>query len=64
MRTVLFLCTGNPARRLHLPFEDPGRARAAGGGDAEVLAVMRRVRTEMLWQLPEALRQHERTVPL
>ncbi len=48
--------------KLHLPFDDPGRVRAEGGGEAEVLAVMRRVRDEMLQQLPEALRQSERTV--
>jgi arsenate reductase (thioredoxin) len=51
------------AHRLHLLFEDPGQARAAGGGEAEVLAVLRRVRDEMLWRRPEALRQDERTVP-
>jgi arsenate reductase len=50
------------ARKMHLPFDDPGRVRAQGGGEAEVLAVMRRVRDEMLQQLPEALRQPERTV--
>ncbi len=49
------------ARKIHLPFDDPGRVRAEGG-DVEVLAVMRRVRDQMLWQLPEALRQFERTV--
>jgi arsenate reductase len=49
------------ARKTHLPFDDPGRIRAEGG-DVEVLAVMRRVRDQMLWQLPEALRQFERTV--
>jgi arsenate reductase len=49
------------ARKIHLPFDDPGRVRAEGG-DVEVLAVMRRVRDQMLWQLPEALRQFERMV--
>jgi len=44
-----------------LPFDDPERVRAEGG-DVEVLAVMRRVRDQMLGQLPEALRQFERTV--
>jgi len=47
-------------RRLHLPFDDPGRVRAEGSGEAEVLAVMRRVRDQMLTQLPEALRPDER----
>jgi len=50
------------ARKLHLPFDDPGRVRAEGGGEAEVLAVGRRVRDEMILQLPDALRQSERTV--
>ena len=50
------------ALKMHLPFDDPGRFRAEGGGEAEVLAVMRRVRDEMLLRLPEALRQTERTV--
>jgi arsenate reductase len=49
------------ARKIHLPFDDPGRVRAEGG-DVEVLAVMRRGRDQMLGQLPEALRQFERTV--
>ena len=49
------------ARKIHLPFDDPGRVRAEGG-DGEGLAVMRRVRDQMLWQLPAALRQFERTV--
>ncbi len=59
MKTVLFLCA---ALKIHLPFDDPGHVRAEGGGEAEVLAVMRRVRDEMLLRLPEALRQTERTV--
>ena len=54
MKTVLFLCA---ALKIHFPFDDPGRVR-----EAEVLAVMRRVRDEMLLRLPEALRQAERTV--
>ena len=48
------------ARKIHLPFDDPGHIRAQGGADPEVLAVMRRVRDEMLAQLPEALRPAER----
>jgi arsenate reductase len=49
------------ARKKHVPFADPGRVRAGGGGEAEVLAVMRGVRDEMLRQLPEMLQQFERT---
>ena len=48
------------ALKLHLPFDDPGGVRAEGGGDAEALAVMRRVRDEMVLRLPEALRPVER----
>jgi len=48
------------ARKIHLPFDDPGRVRETGGDDAAVLAVMRRVRDEMLIQLPAALRPAER----
>jgi len=68
---VVTLCDDAAARcpvwpgaghKLHLPFDDPGRVRAEGGGEAEVLAVMRRVRDEMILQLPDALRQSERTV--
>lgn len=50
------------ARKIHLPFDDPGRAREQGGGGPEVLAVMRRVRDEMISALPDALRQAERMV--
>jgi len=49
------------ALKRQVPFDDPGRVRVEGGGEAEALAVMRRVRDEMTKRWPEVLQEAERT---